>query len=294
MFVAFGLGGAQGATRQPTLGHGKRLVYAALRNSVAVFTTGDTSPMQIGSITAGIGAPAGVFADSQSLYVANDNPVSVTAYFHGDTQPYRTLTDFPNPSYGLGPITAGPDGTIYVGTTTGDDNGNQYVYEFPPNASKPSLTINLLAGGPPLGPVAGLAVDSANNLYVDWGSPSSCCDYRVQVFAPRAKHGPFLGFGFSPYGGDVITLPHGLIAVGLRGGSTPGIEIGLLPHPERHITRELALPGYAFSVDPLFHLLYDVSRDGGLKIYRFGTGQQVGSAPGFSGAHAVAVEPPTF
>jgi hypothetical protein len=287
--VAFGLGGAQGATRLPIIGHGKRLVYAALSNSIAVFTTEYTSPSQIGSITSGIGAPAGIFADSHQLYVANNNPVSVTTYFNGDREPNTMLT-VPNPSYGLGAITAGPDGTIYVATLNGADNGNQYVYEFPPGHSQPSLTLEFQAPGPPA-TVAGLAVDNANNLYVDWGVDESCCDFGLEVFAPGARHGHHIRFGRSEYGGDVITTPDGDISVGVGGGFS-GIEIGRLPHPGEHGPRRLDLPHSAFSVDPMSNLLYDVSSEGALNIYRFGTGQQVGAARGFSGAHAVAIEQP--
>ena len=75
------------------LGAGAQLVYVSdgRNNLIDIF---DRNGRQVGEITTGLNAPAGLFVDaSHNLWVANGGANNVLVFPRGSTAPTQTLTD---------------------------------------------------------------------------------------------------------------------------------------------------------------------------------------------------------
>ena len=112
------------------LGAGAQLVYVSdgRNNLIDIF---DRNGRQVGEITTGLNAPAGLFVDaSHNLWVANGGANNVLVFPRGSTAPTQTLTDPNQPN----DVTMCPDGTVYVA----DISGAGGIGVYPPGSTKPT------------------------------------------------------------------------------------------------------------------------------------------------------------
>jgi hypothetical protein len=151
-------------------------------STVWIFPAGGLNPNPIGSITNGISGPQGLAVDaSGNLYVANSSNNTVTIYPPGATTPSLTLhQDLTTPAS----VAVDSKGNVWVSNELGSFEGS--VVEFPAGQTTPSTVI----GG--LNPL-GVAVDSANNLYVENYNNSAAF---VSIYKPGSTK-PSKNFGAS-------------------------------------------------------------------------------------------------
>lgn len=189
----------------------------------------------MGTITAGIDGPYGLWFDrqSKSLYVANQVNNTVTVYSHGSIKPTRTYSQGLNrPLY---PIVDG-HGVLYVSNA---NNGT--VVEYLPGSKNVYQVLQT-----PGGEADGLALDKHENLYVAYrgggGSGS------IEEFAPGSTQGQVIGMTLDePQGvivdssGNVVateTGPTNRIDVFPPGSTTASLEV---PMPQGSVATELAI-----------------------------------------------------
>lgn len=202
---------------------GAAYLYVADENNskIDIFPLKGRIQPQVGTITAGIESPYGIWFDrrTKSLYVANQTNNTVTVYPYGSTQPSLTYTqDLDRPLYPIVDrhghlfVSNANNGTVVeyragstrvhqVLETPGieadgmafDRHGNLYVgYRTCPSGSG---SIEKFAPGSSQGHVIGMtlsdpqgvAVDSSGNVVVDETGTANSRLRRIDVFPPGSK-----------------------------------------------------------------------------------------------------------
>lgn len=139
------------ALARTTQQSGLVFVAEADNNAVVMYPEGGSGTSPVGSLTNDLTTPVAVAVDAGgNLFVANLSSDAVVKF----APPY---TGSPIATYSTGfnapfSLTAGPDGTLFVAAGSS-------VLEFPPNGTKPSLTLKVPS------PV-GLIADAHGNLFV--------------------------------------------------------------------------------------------------------------------------------
>jgi DNA-binding beta-propeller fold protein YncE len=204
---------------------GKAYLYIADQNNdqIDIFPlTGQMQP-QVGTITAGIDAPYGLWFDrgAQELYVANQGNSTVTVYPYGSVQPVRTYSqDLSRPLY---PI-VDSHGELYVGNA---NTGTVVEYlEGSTNAYQVLQTPGVEADG--------LALDKQENLYVAYRNSSG--QGSIEEFAPGSTTGQIIGMTLDEPQG-VVVVPRGNV-VATETGPTNRVDVF---HPGSQ-TESLELP----------------------------------------------------
>jgi DNA-binding beta-propeller fold protein YncE len=202
---------------------GAAYLYVADENNsqIDIFPLKGRNQPQVGTITAGIESPYGIWFDrrTKSLYVANQTNNTVTVYPYGAAQPSLTYSqDLDRPLYPIVDrhghlfVSNANNGTVVeyragstqvhqVLETPGieadgmafDHHGNLYVgYRTCPSGSG---SIEKFAPGSSQGHVIGMtlsdpqgvAVDSSGNVVVDETGTANSRLHRIDVFPPGSK-----------------------------------------------------------------------------------------------------------
>jgi DNA-binding beta-propeller fold protein YncE len=213
-----------------TPGFGIWYVYIAdeYNSTIDIFPFKGRMQSQVGTITAGIELPYGIWFDrgTQSLYVANQSNSTVTVYPYGSTQPSLTYSD--DLSRPLFPI-VDRHGDLFV------SNANTgAVVEFLAG----STTVHAVLQTPGV-EADGMAFDRHGNLYVAYRTcPSG--DGSVEKFAPGSSEGTVLGMSLSDPQGIVVD-GHGNIVVDETGTLNDRIE-QIEVFPPGSTTASLVIP----------------------------------------------------
>jgi hypothetical protein len=143
--------------------HGTDLLFVsdAFKNIVWIYPAAKLHPAPIGTITAGISGPEGLWVDSRGvLYVANSGNSTVTEYLPGALAPFRTLQN----GHGGSPIavTTDSNGTVYVTNAGSIMPATGTITEFARGSTTPTLTVS----DPGFAFMGGAAIDPKGNLLV--------------------------------------------------------------------------------------------------------------------------------
>jgi hypothetical protein len=215
---------------------GKAYLYIAdANNQIDIFPLHGNNQPQVGTITAGIDYPYGLWYDrgAKELYVANQVGNTVTVYAHGSTQPARTYSqDLSRPLY---PI-VDRQGEVYVGNA---NTGTIVEY------LKGSTNVYQVLQSPGV-EVDGLALDKHENLYAAYRDSNG--QGSIEEFAPGAAQGQILGMSLDEPQG-VVVVPRGNIVATETGPTNridvfqPGSKIAKLelPMSSGGVATELAL-----------------------------------------------------
>jgi hypothetical protein len=156
-----------------------------------------------------VDASGQIFASVQNL-----NMIAVyAANASGSPSPIRTLATGPNPTK----LAFGPDGTLYV-VVFDDRTLLASVQEFAPGAGSPVRTLGpFVKNGQPQN-VAGVALDSQNELYVALDDGNAPTTNSISVFVP----------GATDPAAPIRTIQNPISPAPLTpiGGSLTGIAIG--------------------------------------------------------------------
>lgn len=190
---------------------GKAYLYMAdeSNNQIDIYPVKGQNKPQVGTITAGIEAPYGLWFDrgAQELYVANQAD-TVTVYPYGSTQPSRTYTqDLNRPLY---PI-VDSHGELYVGNAN-DGTVVEYL--------KGTTNVHQVLQTPGV-EADGLALDKHENLYVAYRDSSG--RGSIEEFAPGSTNGKILGMTLDEPQG-VVVVPRGTV-VATETGATNRIDV---------------------------------------------------------------------
>jgi hypothetical protein len=215
---------------------GKAYLYIAdeYNSQIDIFPLHGNNQPQVGTITAGIQTPYGLWFDrrAQELYVANQTNSTVTVYAHGSTQVSRTYSqDLSRPLY---PI-VDRQGELYVGNA-----GGGTVVEYLAGSTNVYQVLQT-----PGTEVDGMAFDKHENLYVAYRANGQG---SIEEFAPGATQGQILGMTLDEPQG-VVVVPSGNIVATETGPTNrldvfpPGSKIASLelPMASGGVATELAL-----------------------------------------------------
>ena len=215
---------------------GKAYLYVAdeYNSQIDIFPLHGNNQPQVGTITAGIETPYGLWFDrrAQELYVANQANNTVTVYAHGSTQVSRTYSqDLNRPLY---PI-VDRNGELYVGNANGG-----FVTEYLAGSINVYQVLQT-----PGSEVDGLALDKHENLYVAYRGNNGS---SIEEFAPGATQGHVIGMTLDQPQGLVV-VPSGNVVATETGGTDrvdvfpPGSPTAKLelPMPSGAVATELAI-----------------------------------------------------
>jgi len=274
------------------------LLYAANygSNEIDIFPAGVLNPSKIGTITQGVDLPIDIAADKKgTLYVANTGhrPGNVAVYLAGSRVPSEILK---MPARNAHPdrIGVGPHGTLYV--VTNDESTHYFIVEYDPGVTSPSRIVHVpYVTGPCCASVRGIAFDSAENMYLNWGEPEDCCGYGILLYPPRArKPTSYFGFGYGYANGALAVDSNDNIYVG--DGSYEAIRVSRLPGHggyRRNVGAKLTYGGYFTLFEPENYLYAYTSS--GIQIFNSQTGGALGGpfAEG-SSYSGIAAYPPSY
>ena len=192
----------------PIAKHGRRLIYVANGDEILIFPERPQNPSAVGCITTPVDSSHGIYVDRHGkLYVTNGNN-TVTVYPRGSLTASAT--------YSTG--TAGPmypivdrKGDLFVSTCC-----NGTVLEFLHGKSSPYQTLQT-----PGYEVDGIALDSADNLYVAYRS--SLYSGSIEEFAPGSTQGEILGMPIVQPQGLAVTSDGTIVLV--QTGPADGIYV---------------------------------------------------------------------
>jgi hypothetical protein len=265
----------------------KGLLFVAngRNNAVDIYDKNPPNAL-LGVITNGIVGPNGMAVDTAGdLFVANTDNQTVTEYPPGSIKPSKTYTKGFNGKLLTNPlnVTVGNDGTLYLVNYFSFGNGSE-VLEYPRNSMKPSIAINMSAGG-----AEGLALDHNNNLYVSYNGARGG---QILKFAPRATTGKDLGITFGFAGGLAFDGKGNLVVCDQTAPAIYVFPPGATK-PSMTITTGFRDP-YHIAFGQHFHRLYVADSVGhDLPIYSYPAGMIVGTIHRQFTAYGVAVNPPS-
>jgi DNA-binding beta-propeller fold protein YncE len=230
----FGLARTAG-TFAPSAGKAYLYIADQSNNQIDIFPLHGNNQPQVGTITAGIDFPYGLWFDrgAQELYVANQIGNTVTVYSHGSTQLARTYSQELNrPLY---PI-VDRQGELYVGNANGG-----FVTEYLAGSTNVYQVLQT-----PGVEVDGLALDKQENLYVAYRGSDG--QGSIEKFAPGSTQGQVIGMALDEPQG-VVVVPRGNIVATETGPTNridlfhPGSQTASLeiPMPSGGVATELAL-----------------------------------------------------
>jgi DNA-binding beta-propeller fold protein YncE len=211
---------------------GTAYVYVADENNyqIDIFPLEGRRQPQVGTITAGIYSPYGIWFDSraQSLYVANQTNNTVTVYPYGSTQPTLTYSqDLDRPLYPL----VDRHGELYVSNA---NNGS--VVEYLAGTTKVHQVLQT-----PGIEADGLALDRHENLYVAYRTCPSGAG-SIEKFAPGSAQGHVIGMTLSDPQGVVVDSS-GNVVVDETGTANSRLHrIDVFPPGSKIASREVQLP----------------------------------------------------
>jgi len=206
---------------------GEQYLYIAdqTNNQIDIFPLKPPNQQQVGTITAGIDGPYGLWFDryNESLYVANQVNNTVTVYAHGSITPTRTYSKgLHRPLY---PI-VDSHGMLYVGNA---NNGTVVEYKPGGNVYQVLQTPGVEADG--------LALDNQENLYVAYRTgpvgPGS-----IEEFAPGSTQGQIIGMTLDQPQGVIVDTGGNVVAT--ETGSTDRIDV--FPPGSQTASLELPMP----------------------------------------------------
>jgi DNA-binding beta-propeller fold protein YncE len=215
---------------------GKAYLYIAdqSNNQIDIFPLHGNNQPQVGTITAGMNFPYGLWYDrgAHELYVANQIGNTVTVYAHGSSQLSRTYSQ--SLSRPLYPI-VDRHGELYVGNANGGT-----VVEYLAGSTNVYQVLQT-----PGTEVDGMALDKQENLYVAYRSSGQG---SIEEFAPGSTQGQILGMTLDEPQGVVVD-PRGNIIATETGPTNridvfaPGSQIAKLevPMASGGVATELAL-----------------------------------------------------
>jgi DNA-binding beta-propeller fold protein YncE len=209
-------------------------------SQIDIFPSEGRNQRQVGTITAGIDLPYGLWFDrrTQLLYVANQANNTVTVYPYGSIQPTLTYSqDLDRPLY---PI-VDRKGDLYVanannGTVVEYLAGSTNVYHV---LQTPGVEAD------------GMAFDRHGNLYVAYRTCPSGSG-SIEKFAPGSTHGHVIGMALSDPQGVVVDSSDNVVVdetgtinnrldridVFPPGSKTPSLEV---PMPQGNLPIELVI-----------------------------------------------------
>ena len=211
---------------------GKSYLYIADQSSdqIDIFPLHGNNQPQVGTITAGIDYPYGLWFDrgAQELYVANQLGNTVTVYSHGSSQLSRTYSqDLSRPLY---PI-VDRHGELYVGNAAGGTvveylAGSTNVYQV---LQTPGVEAD------------GMALDKKGNLYVAYRTCPSGSG-SIEKFAPGSTQGSVIGMTLSDPQG-VIVDSSGNVVVDETGTANNRLHrIDVFPPGSKNASLEVQMP----------------------------------------------------
>jgi DNA-binding beta-propeller fold protein YncE len=179
-------------TFSPRFGTAYLYIADEYDSRVDIFPSEGRRQPRVGTITAGIEQPYGIWFDrgTKALYVANQTNSTVTAYPYGSTQPSLTYSqDLNRPLY---PI-VDRNGDLYVsnannGTVVEYLAGSTNVYQI---LQTPGVEAD------------GMALDKNENLYVAYRTCPSGSG-SIEKFAPDSTQGHVIGMTLSDPQGVVV------------------------------------------------------------------------------------------
>ena len=185
---------------------GKAYLYIADQSNdrIDIFPLHGNNQPQVGTITAGIDFPYGLWFDrkAQELYVANQGNNTVTVYAHGSTQVKRTYTQGLNrPLY----VIVDRQGEVYVGNA---NTGTVVEYL----AGSTNIYQVLQTAG---SEADGMALDKQENLYVAYRSGFQG---SIEKFAAGSTQGTVIGMSLNQPQG-VVVVPRGNVLATETGGT---------------------------------------------------------------------------
>jgi hypothetical protein len=228
--------GGASATRagwmSPDAKKGKNLLYVADQSAgaIEIYKQKGSNQQPVGAITQGVSGPDGLFVDPHGkLYVCNFGNGTVTVYPPAKTTPSETLTGAGSPI----DVVAAANGTVYVANFNSGTDGT--VLEYPKGETTPSKTIVTFGSG---SFPEGLALDSANHLYVAYNST----DGEVLEFGPGSPSGKNLGIHVGYVGGLTIDHSNDLL---LDDQNLPGVDV----FPPGSTTPSQQIKGFPLAFD---------------------------------------------
>jgi DNA-binding beta-propeller fold protein YncE len=160
-------------------------VSDTITNAVYEFSADQHNPTLIGKITAGISQPEGLWVDKTGvLYVANVSGGNVAEFKPGESKPFRTIR-----VGGAQAVAVDSTGTLYVGLGGFEADS---VVVFAHGSGTPTRTIHLLGHPSCCVFVGGIAIDGADNMYVQAVAYPHTIGH-VFKFAPGSTNGTDLG-----------------------------------------------------------------------------------------------------
>jgi len=205
---------------------GKAYLYIADQslNQIDIFPMKGQNQPQVGTISAGINIPYGLWFDrrAQELYVVNPGNNTVTVYPYGSTQPIRTYSQGLNrPLY---PIVDG-HGELYVGNA-----GDGTVVEYLAGSTNVHQVLQT-----PGTEADGMALDKQENLYVAYRTNGQG---SIEEYAPGSTQGQSLGMTLDEPQG-VVVVPRGTIVATETG---PTNRIDVFPPGSKTPSLEVPMP----------------------------------------------------
>jgi hypothetical protein len=214
---------------------GKNLIYvsAEYASEVLIYPERGDYRSPIGTITDGVNVPWSLYVDKYgSLYVANQNNNTVTAYPAGATKPGLTYSKgLDRPLY---PI-VDRYGNLFVGNA---NNGTIVEYV---GANANTYTVIQTAGNE----VDGMDFDEQGNLYAAYRASNGASS--IEEFAPGSSKGTVLGMALNqPQGlvvdndGNILVVEStsGRVDVFPPGQQTPSVEVPIPNTPNQLAIQE--------------------------------------------------------
>jgi hypothetical protein len=169
-------------------------VAAEYANEVLIYPESGYNQSPVGKVTSGISSPYGLYVDQAgNLYVANQNPPTVTVYAPGSTYPAATYSqDLVRPHY----MVVDQYGDLFVSNAPLQDCHKATVIEYQPESRVPYRRLHV-----PGYEADGIDLDQQGDLYVSY----RFCRHRhvggIAKFAPGSTQGKDLGIrDYEPQG----------------------------------------------------------------------------------------------
>jgi|SRR5215467_6345279 len=200
-------------------------------SQIDIFPLKGRNQPQVGTITAGVSIPYGIWFDrgTMSLYVTNQGSNTVTAYPYGGTQPSLTYSqDLNRPLFPIVDrsgdlfVSNANDGTV-VEYLAGSTNAHQVL-------QTPGVEAD------------GMAFDHHGNLYVAYRNcPSG--DGSIEKFAPGSTQGHVIGMTLSDPQGVAVDYKGNIIVDETGTGNDRITQIEVFPPGQKTASVVIPMPG---------------------------------------------------